>query len=647
MTLSKLSLRNAKRQAQDYLVYFITIILSAALIYAFNGLVDSQEIQRLSQMMESLSIIIVLATIVVVFVIGWLVNYTMRFMLTKRSRELGTYILLGLENKQVIRLFFMENLIIGSLALVIGMVLGNLIFQYLRAILLRMFDAAYSFSFSFSLKVIGLTLIYFVLIYLFALIKGGNRIRRMKIYDLLYFDRQNEDEAVKKSKNRRRMFTASIICGVIGTLMLIMRQLLFGILGAVFIILFLYGFFISFSSGVPAFFNKRQAKKYAKTNLLVYRSLSSKLTTMGVTMATISLLFTATLISEGTGLLFANQFKRNEALFTSYDLFIASSDTESGFDFYKEYIKDHIPVREEYEYYVYLGDDDNVMGYIQSKEADYTGYYERDTLLGMSDYAALRRMLGWPEVYLEPVCYIVHCMDYLEEAMAEYKEPLMLGGRKLTPYGVYSENFTQFLWDGNGRGYILVVADEVAKAYEPVNKIYAAMTKEPVRGEVFGGLQELQYAKSVESSSYDSVLSPAAVREDNASLSAMIVFPLFYLALVLTMAAATILTIQLLSDVNRYKKQYGLLYDLGMDRSDMRQALRHQFALFYAMPVLPPLFICIVFMLALGDAFDPGIIVNQIHLWGIIGAALAIFFVIYLIYIAASYTSFRRNIIPE
>jgi len=101
VTLSKLSLRNAKRQAQDYLVYFITIILSAALIYAFNGLVDSQEIQRLSQMMESLSIIIVLATIVVVFVIGWLVNYTMRFMLTKRSRELGTYILLGLETSRL------------------------------------------------------------------------------------------------------------------------------------------------------------------------------------------------------------------------------------------------------------------------------------------------------------------------------------------------------------------------------------------------------------------------------------------------------------------------------------------------------------------------------------------------------------------
>ena len=31
VTLSKLSLRNAKRQARDYLVYFITVVMAAAL----------------------------------------------------------------------------------------------------------------------------------------------------------------------------------------------------------------------------------------------------------------------------------------------------------------------------------------------------------------------------------------------------------------------------------------------------------------------------------------------------------------------------------------------------------------------------------------------------------------------------------------
>ena len=34
MTLSKLSWRNAQRQARDYLVYFVTVVMAAALIYA-------------------------------------------------------------------------------------------------------------------------------------------------------------------------------------------------------------------------------------------------------------------------------------------------------------------------------------------------------------------------------------------------------------------------------------------------------------------------------------------------------------------------------------------------------------------------------------------------------------------------------------
>lgn len=129
MTLSKLSLRNARRQARDYLVYFVTIVMSAALIYAFNGLVFSQEIRRLSAALDVMPLIIVLASIVVVCIIGWLVQYTISFMLTRRGRELGTYILTGLENSQVARLFFLENLAVGGIALLLGTILGNLIFR--------------------------------------------------------------------------------------------------------------------------------------------------------------------------------------------------------------------------------------------------------------------------------------------------------------------------------------------------------------------------------------------------------------------------------------------------------------------------------------------------------------------------------------
>ena len=73
MTLSELSLRNARRQTRDYLVYFVTVVMAAALLYSFNGLVFSQEIGTLSKSISMLPLIIVLASVVVVCVFGWLV----------------------------------------------------------------------------------------------------------------------------------------------------------------------------------------------------------------------------------------------------------------------------------------------------------------------------------------------------------------------------------------------------------------------------------------------------------------------------------------------------------------------------------------------------------------------------------------------
>jgi len=280
VTLSKLSLRNAKRQTGDYLVYFVTVTITAALLYACNGLIFSPEILKLSTLMRSLPVTIVLASIVVVCIMGWLVQYTTDFMFTKRSREFGTYILIGLENRQVARLFFLENLIVGAFALLFGILLGNLVFQALRAILLALFGVPYTFVFTFSFRAVALTLFYFVLIYLSAQLRSRRRIRSMKIYDLIYFDRLNENAALAKSGRRKKIFSASIVFGVAGTLLLLTRSLPTGILGAACIIVFLYGFFLSFSSGVPAWFYRRPGRKYQGQTLLIFRTLSAKLNTM-------------------------------------------------------------------------------------------------------------------------------------------------------------------------------------------------------------------------------------------------------------------------------------------------------------------------------------------------------------------------------
>lgn len=119
--LGKLSLRNAKRQARDYIIYFITVVISVSLMFAFNLIASSGDIRELSSYMEDFSTAIQAISFIIVLVMAWIINYTMKFMLEKRSKEFGTYEILGIEKKSISNMFTLENLIIGLIAFFIGL----------------------------------------------------------------------------------------------------------------------------------------------------------------------------------------------------------------------------------------------------------------------------------------------------------------------------------------------------------------------------------------------------------------------------------------------------------------------------------------------------------------------------------------------
>ena len=650
VTLSEISLRNAKRQARDYLVYFVTVVMAAALLYSFNGLVFSQEIITLSKGISVLPLMIVLASVVVVCVFGWLVAYATRFMLLRRGRELGLYLLIGLENRQLARLFFLENLAVGGCALVLGTALGGLLYQAFRAIVLALFGLPYAFSFGFSLPALGLTVLYFALIYLFALRRSRKYIRRANIHDLIYVDRANEGMVIQTGNVRRWMFSFSIVLGVAGTCLLMAGGSIFGIIGAGCVIAFLFGFFLSFASGVPAFFDRRPARKYRGQSLLVFRTLTAKLATMGVLMATISMIFTATLISEGAGLVFRGLFAGRAAENACFDLYIgAAGDGPVSRDYF-DFIQDNISVERELHYCVYQAEDSRVMDYVERMGEDYHRYFDRDPVLRYSDYAALRAIAGYPPVELKPGEYLIHCRAYLEKHLTGYTQPISLGGTSLIPGGVHAEHLMQNYDTGNGARYILVVPDEAAEGLPVFHHAYAAKTTQPVTEAQFDVLCDINYRlgeQNLLEPSYDEIHTKASEKAEEAVQTVLFVFPLFYLALALTMTAATILTIQQLSETERYKRQFQLLQKLGMDRREMARTLRNQFAIYYVLPAVPPVLIGAPFILHLASAPEPGVMVGMSSPLAIVAISLGLFFLIYAIYILLAYTSLKRNVMPE
>lgn len=99
--MCKLALRNVKRMAKDYVVYFMTMAVVTALMFSFNTLLFSKDVKNLFQMDAMMSVMTGLATAFIVPIIAWLINYMVRFVLEKRSREFGIYLLVGVKKKRL------------------------------------------------------------------------------------------------------------------------------------------------------------------------------------------------------------------------------------------------------------------------------------------------------------------------------------------------------------------------------------------------------------------------------------------------------------------------------------------------------------------------------------------------------------------
>ena len=125
MMYAKLALRNVKRSAKDYAIYFATLSLTATLLCAFLSLGFSSDIIGMTENMSMLTSGILALSVLVALIASFVIRYAVRFMLGQRKREFATYEILGMELRSIQRLFLIENILIGAGAFLIGIVLGS------------------------------------------------------------------------------------------------------------------------------------------------------------------------------------------------------------------------------------------------------------------------------------------------------------------------------------------------------------------------------------------------------------------------------------------------------------------------------------------------------------------------------------------
>ncbi len=221
--LARLALGNVRKSLRDFGVYFLTVVLGVAVFYAFNSMTAQQGVLALSEtqdrMFDLLGMVVGGVSVFIAFVLVFLVVYANRFLVRRRKKEFGLYLVLGMRTSDVVRIVAWESLVVGAASLAVGLVVGLGLSQLLLWVTSALFEAdvaqAAGFAFVFSPGALGQTVAVFAAIFVLAAVVNARTVSRARLVDLLHAESRHEELRLRNLPLSFVLFLASL--ALIGT----------------------------------------------------------------------------------------------------------------------------------------------------------------------------------------------------------------------------------------------------------------------------------------------------------------------------------------------------------------------------------------------------------------------------------------------
>lgn len=193
MSLVKLSFINFKASLKNYISLIASLAFTVLIIFNFFNLMASPIMESLGQMnSRNLKIVIQCVLIVLSCFMFFFVWYATNVFLTKRKKEIGIYIFMGLTNQRIGKLYMLETLMIGLVSLVMGIGFGILVSQLFTMILITISDIEVQLTFQVSLSAVLWSCILYLIVYFIFVFKGYVNLMRSSVLDMVSANRQNE-----------------------------------------------------------------------------------------------------------------------------------------------------------------------------------------------------------------------------------------------------------------------------------------------------------------------------------------------------------------------------------------------------------------------------------------------------------------------
>lgn len=624
--LCKLSVKNIRKSMKDYAIYFFTLIVGVAIFYVFNAIetqtvmlnVTASTKELIAMMVDMLNIV----SVFVSFVLGFLIIYASRFLMTRRNKEFALYLLMGMGKRKISMVLFIETLLVGCISLAVGLLVGTGISQVMSVFVAQMFEADMeSFQFVFSVDACKKTVLYFGIMYVFVMLFNTFMIGKCKLIDLLQASRKSETVKMKNPWVCIVVFVvAAIALGhayyqVTTTVLQLSRMEL--ITAVIKGIVSTFLLFWSVSGLALKLVMSFKNMYFKGLNSFTLRQISSKVNTtvFSMTITCLMLFMTICILSSCLSLKDSMNASLNDLVPVDVELTKQTHLGEEYLAFYneKQVAESSLTVCElfenagvdltsymtEYiEVYTYQSQnltlEDSLGGYlgVAKEQYQFMVYNTPEDLISLSDYNKLARMYGNEEFTLEDDEYIMVAdfdnMVKIRNAALFDQIPLDVFGHELhSKYQECKEGFIHLAASHINIG-VMVVPDYVLEGQTPIKYSivgnYDAKSKEDrfaIETEIIEMI-EAQDSEWLPINVYTRIdMTQAAV-----GTGAMLSFIGLYLGIIFLISSAAIFALKELTESADNIERFRMLRKLGADEKMINSALFKQIGIFFAFPLV-------------------------------------------------------------
>ncbi|MCY6371109.1 ABC transporter permease [Clostridium ganghwense] len=646
MTLFNIAIKNVKRNFYNYFIYFVSMVFSIMIYYTFTSIQYNDQVIKLVSTSRKIGGGLEEASIVIAIFSAIFIWYSNSFFTRKRKKEIGLYSLMGVRKKQIGRMLFYENIVMGILALGAGIFLGSLLSKVFVMLLVTLMGFSANIKFTIIPEAIVNTLITFAILFSITSIHGYTIIYRFKLIDLFKAESKGEKEP-----------KTSIITAILSLILIVGGYTLYlnglgenfhinVLITLIVVVLGTYLFFSSFVVFIIKFSKNNKRRYYKGINMIGISHLLYRIKGNARTLATIAVLSATTLTAMGVTSSFYYDFQTKldaRYPFTYINALNDRSLDEKIEDIMNKYPKNKILDSVDIEFLKLEGKLPSVFKEKNSKS------FKPDTIyiISESKFNEIAKARGLTEkINLtnsnETVLFDQFYRERFMESYTGKNVEINLNDAKkqfkiidFKSYSLVNEYIAT---------ETLVVKDEIYSKYynhKNIFRIKAYMNdNKKDSDELTKELKKVisEYKKdSKEKTLFFQFSSYYESYKGGLMQSGLLIFTSGFLGLVFLVATGSIIFFKQLSEANNDKERYTIIKKIGVNKKEIRASIAKQILFVFLLPLIVGIVHSLVAVSILGDAL-------KLNLTIPIGISVGAYTLIYMVYYVLTVNSYTKTV---